>query len=814
MLSRTTGRTSTSSNSAYGQFYNGGVTLPRDAGVDDRGGGGGTYASRSDARVGADVANGASRASRASSLGAHRERGELRNVVVADDLSRGTNLGARGAMSRDGRTLVGAGLGGGVGGSPRAHPERIHAVLGAGGGRRSRGGLDPRDPSDPSSANGWSKGFHGTTPRTLDPSQGGPQSGGGGGFSSSSSRSNAAAAGKSSAKPTNTTSGTGKPLIVASHPGAVSAAGAKGLNGGRLSGGPGGGPNANATTTNNPLRKSFDAGVTMTGPKGAQIERPSTYASGVNHGTTRAAGYLPQSHQSKKTAKTHEGGALQRGPPPKAKFPSGDASAASRSPGFGSMTIPRAGAHVPVPTFRGDAASASPLSPLSPSAREGVSTRRNGGATRIPFGAHSMAGGTNGFSKENQDDHFVLGTGGGVSGDRDFIAAVLDGHGVDGRKVSHFVRARLRSELEPRAGVATAAGKAKARAAAARVSASSGAVGDAYAAAAAVGVGASSPDNSSLPPTRFNSGADVERAAETSKRLTEAFRAAQAALVKNNGINSAESGSTAVTCARDGDVLTVANVGDSRCVLAREAQPPLTYATDPLGAAKKTPLVAVDLSSGASHTLVPIRPRSRGERRSSRTFLPGGASLRPGSLAFNPDAHTSTPFNSASDAFQLHPADHKPNRPDEEARVTRANGVVEPARSPLGGFVGPHRVWKKHPRTGGLAVSRAFGDTALSGAGVIAEPELFTERVTRRDKFVVLASDGVWDHVDSQEAVELAGACFESGAAAGAGAGHGGAAQRAADAIVARACERWKRAMNGGYRDDITCVVVPLLGWE
>jgi len=34
------------------------------------------------------------------------------------------------------------------------------------------------------------------------------------------------------------------------------------------------------------------------------------------------------------------------------------------------------------------------------------------------------------------------------------------------------------------------------------------------------------------------------------------------------------------------------------------------------------------------HTLVPIRPRRRGERRSLRTFA--GASLRPGSLAFNP----------------------------------------------------------------------------------------------------------------------------------------------------------------------------------
>ena len=53
---------------------------------------------------------------------------------------------------------------------------------------------------------------------------------------------------------------------------------------------------------------------------------------------------------------------------------------------------------------------------------------------------------------------------------------------------------------------------------------------------------------------------------------------------------------------------------------------------------------------GAFHTLVPIRPRSRGERRSLRTFSPG-VSLRP-PLAFNPrPRRLSTP----TDAFQLHP---------------------------------------------------------------------------------------------------------------------------------------------------------------
>ena len=52
-------------------------------------------------------------------------------------------------------------------------------------------------------------------------------------------------------------------------------------------------------------------------------------------------------------------------------------------------------------------------------------------------------------------------------------------------------------------------------------------------------------------------------------------------------------------------------------------------------------------------TLVPIRPRRRGERRSLRTLLPG-VSLRPSPLGFNPDTprRLSTP---PSDAFQLHP---------------------------------------------------------------------------------------------------------------------------------------------------------------
>ena len=60
---------------------------------------------------------------------------------------------------------------------------------------------------------------------------------------------------------------------------------------------------------------------------------------------------------------------------------------------------------------------------------------------------------------------------------------------------------------------------------------------------------------------------------------------------------------------------------------------------------------ALEMESGAFYTLVPMRPRRRGERRSLRT-LPG-ASLRPGSLAHNPD--TPRCLSTPSDAFELHP---------------------------------------------------------------------------------------------------------------------------------------------------------------
>lgn len=41
--------------------------------------------------------------------------------------------------------------------------------------------------------------------------------------------------------------------------------------------------------------------------------------------------------------------------------------------------------------------------------------------------------------------------------------------------------------------------------------------------------------------------------------------------------------------------------------------------------------------------------------------------------------------------------------------------------------------------------------------GVISEPQVFTSALTTKDAFIILASDGVWEFIDSQGAVDIVG---------------------------------------------------------
>lgn len=55
------------------------------------------------------------------------------------------------------------------------------------------------------------------------------------------------------------------------------------------------------------------------------------------------------------------------------------------------------------------------------------------------------------------------------------------------------------------------------------------------------------------------------------------------------------------------------------------------------------------------------------------------------------------------------------------------------------------RVWMPTQNCPGLAMSRAFGDFCLKDHGLSSIPEVTYRRLTSKDEFVVLATDGVRD---------------------------------------------------------------------
>lgn len=89
---------------------------------------------------------------------------------------------------------------------------------------------------------------------------------------------------------------------------------------------------------------------------------------------------------------------------------------------------------------------------------------------------------------------------------------------------------------------------------------------------------------------------------------------------------------------------------------------------------------------------------------------------------------------------QIITKDHKPHWPDEQKRIEKIGGKIY--------FDGYD--W----RIGDLSVSRAFGD--LDNAPYISsKPDIFRYKISKHDKFFIMACDGLWDVIESQEAVDF-----------------------------------------------------------
>lgn len=100
--------------------------------------------------------------------------------------------------------------------------------------------------------------------------------------------------------------------------------------------------------------------------------------------------------------------------------------------------------------------------------------------------------------------------------------------------------------------------------------------------------------------------------------------------------------------------------------------------------------------------------------------------------------------------------DHKPNIPEEAQRIISHGGRVEQIKDSKGTFIGPFRVWVKDKQFPGLAMSRSFGDEASHSVGVIAEPEIKECNFKTEDKFIILASDGLFEYISNKEIVNIA----------------------------------------------------------
>lgn len=92
-------------------------------------------------------------------------------------------------------------------------------------------------------------------------------------------------------------------------------------------------------------------------------------------------------------------------------------------------------------------------------------------------------------------------------------------------------------------------------------------------------------------------------------------------------------------------------------------------------------------------------------------------------------------------------SDHKPDRPDELARIEEAGGRV---------------IFWDGPRVlGMLAMSRAIGDNYLKPY-VIPDPEVTVTDRSADDECLILASDGLWDVVSNETAVSVARMCLKN----------------------------------------------------
>jgi len=154
----------------------------------------------------------------------------------------------------------------------------------------------------------------------------------------------------------------------------------------------------------------------------------------------------------------------------------------------------------------------------------------------------------------------------------------------------------------------------------------------------------------------------------------------------------------------------------------------------------------------------------------------------------------------ASSEIQVMTTKQNPADPIEKARIYKMGGEVKVfPDEPSIEETGQGRVFKAGDWSPGLAVARAFGDFACKEVGVIASPDVCTATTAGTQQVLIIASDGVWDVLDDNTAMQL---CLTYAARQDSAA--------AAKTLVDASREIWESMVLGSNYaiDDISAVVV------
>lgn len=147
------------------------------------------------------------------------------------------------------------------------------------------------------------------------------------------------------------------------------------------------------------------------------------------------------------------------------------------------------------------------------------------------------------------------------------------------------------------------------------------------------------------------------------------------------------------------------------------------------------------------------------------------------------------------EAFDL-TIDQNPDSPGEQERIVQMGGFVSPP--PEEGLSA--RVWLDAGFSQiGLAMARSLGDHAVKPIGVVAEPVVTEHQLRDQDEFMIIATDGVWEFLSSQEAVDIVSKDLNSAEGSSLACQH----------LIEAAAAKWHQH-EGDYRDDITAIVIKI----